>query len=175
MGGIFSSDFVQGLLVRFGLVRSEGTERTADLSETDNDKVRSDKNKVHASTSGANKAASAESAATGAPPAAVDLRSAAAMSDCNRTDSGDSSSGEKGVQVWSQRQQALRQADSLQNKSLDSVGLADLIRQQAADEDDQVKGQSSAFVLACFSLCLFPPNLAAQAYIFICLYMQAYF
>jgi hypothetical protein len=34
--------------------------------------------------------------------------------------------------VWSQRQQALRQADAIQNKSLDSIGLAQLIHKDNA-------------------------------------------
>eukprot|EP00802_Teleaulax_amphioxeia_P007319 Tamp_07325.p1 GENE.Tamp_07325~~Tamp_07325.p1 ORF type:complete len:627 (-),score=146.56 Tamp_07325:642-2471(-) len=56
--------------------------------------------------------------------------------------SGGESAG--GAQVWSQRQQALRQADSIQQKSLDTVGLQELIRRESIGDDGSAPGDGGA-------------------------------
>ena len=71
--------------------------------------------------------------------AETDLAADRQMADDQHMAEGDASpasrrSGEGGdQQLWTQRQQALRQADTLQNKSLDSVGLAALIQQHDSE------------------------------------------
>ena len=57
-----------------------------------------------------------------------------------------SGEGAGGGQVWSQRQQALRQADTIQNKSLDSIGLAQLIHK----DNTQVAASATSGLQACW-------------------------
>jgi len=82
----------------------------------------------------------AETRAAIAPTKAeTDLAADRQMADDQHMAEGDASpasrrSGEGGdQQLWTQRQHALRQADTLQNKSLDSVGLAALIQQHDSE------------------------------------------